>query len=258
MKKVIALLLAVTLLMLLPVGCSSTDEEKDTIEVYLNANFPPFEYMEGTEIMGVDVDIAREIAKDLGKDVTFQNADFDGICTSIASGKGDMAISGITITDERKEQVDFSKPYVKSVQYLILPEGSEIKIVEDLAGKRVGAPVGYTGQLIISDEIEDGVLKDANTELKTYKSAIEGAQDILNNKLDAVVMDELVAQKIAGDTDGLVAIKMVYADGSAAEEEYGVAIKKGQPELLEKINATIDRLVSEVKIDEFILNHSDK
>lgn len=252
MKKALALLLSAALLCVLLAGCNSNNE---TIEVYLNANFPPFEYMEGNEIKGVDVDIAREIAKDLGKEVTFKNADFDGLCTSIASGKGDMAISGITITADRMEEVDFSKPYIKSVQYLILPDASTIAKMEDLAGKRVGAPVGYTGQLRISDEMEKGVLKDTDTNLKTYKSAIEASQDILNGKLDAVVMDELVAQSIAEDTDGLKAIKLVYADGSAVEEEYGVAVKKGQEDLLEKINATIDRLVSEGKIDEFVINH---
>lgn len=254
MKRVLALALAALMAVASFSGCSKKD---DQLVVYLNANFPPYEYMEGTEIKGVDIDIANEIAKELNRKLKIENADFDGILTSIASGKGNLAISGITITDDRKEQVDFSEPYTKSVQYLILPEASSIAKIEDLAGKKIGAPVGYTGQLLISDELDEGVLKDKSSELVTYKSALDASLDILNNKLDAVVMDELVAQKIAKENDGLKAIKLVYEDGSDVAEEYGVAVAKGQEELLASVNKVIERLKSEGKIDEYILNHSN-
>lgn len=264
MKKIIAIVMSLTLMFAVVSGCSSTSGKLASIEkngkavMYTNANFPPYEYMEGTTIMGVDVDIAKEIAKDLGVTLDIQNADFDGIVASIASGKGDMALSGMTITDKRKESVDFSKPYTKSVQYLILPKDSAIATMEDLAGKKVGSPLGYTGEIVIEEEQEKGVLKDKGTELKTYKSAVDASLDIGTGRLDAVIMDELVAQKIAADNTTLKAIPVVYANGDKVEEEYGVAVAKGNEDLLVKINATIDRLIASGSINSYILTHGSK
>jgi len=254
MKKIIALLLAVLCVAGLFAGCAPKD---DKLVVATDPNFPPFEFMEGTEIVGVDAEIAKAIADELGLTLEMQNTDFDGIITGLASGKSDIALSGITINDERKETVDFSNPYITSVQYLLLPAGSKIKVMEDLAGKKVGAALGYTGQFVMEDEMdaenEDAVLVDKNVDLVIVNSAMDGSLDIQNKKLDALVMDEYVAKAIVEEYEGLIAIPLVRKDGSEVSEEYGVAVPKGNDELLAKINVVIDRLVAEKAIEAWVV-----
>lgn len=264
MKKKLLFILTVLLIVCTVAACGTAGGKLAAIQkngklvMYTNANFRPYEYMEGTEIMGVDVDIAREIAKDLEVELEIQNADFDGLVTSIASGKGDIAISGMTITEKRKKEVDFSKPYTKSSQYLILLADSNLTKIEELEGKRVGDVLGYTGQILIDDEVAEGVLQGKTLDRKSYKSAMEASMDLKNGKLDAVVMDELVAKMIVDKDSTLKAEKLFYANGDAVEEEYGIAVAKGNEDLLEKLNATIDRLTASGKINEFILAHSNK
>ncbi len=275
MKKLTALTLALVLLAALLTGCGSGNssdrlagiQSAGKIVVALDPNFPPFEYGgEGTEIVGVDVDLANAIAKELGVTVEFVTADFDGIISSLAAGKADIAISGITINEDRKESVDFSDAYIRSVQYLLLPKDSTIAVMEDLAGKRVGSPLGYTGQFVMDDAVagpdpdegtEAGVLYEKDCEIKTYRSAIEGTLDMKNGRLDAVIIDEFVAKKISSEDDSIKAIELKYADGSNASEEYGVAVRKeGNAALLEKINSVVARLKGDGTIESWVISHS--
>lgn len=170
---------------------------KGELIMYTNAAFPPFEYLNGEEVVGVDVDIAKEIAKSIGVKLTIKNVEFDTILASIESGKGDIGAAGISITDERKQQVDFSDKYVTSMQYIILAEDSDIKTIEDLKGKRIGVQSGTTGDLIISEETEkDGVLVDSKTKVMPYNNAIDASMALKSGKIDAVVIDELPAKNI--------------------------------------------------------------
>ena len=263
-RTLIVLVIFGLLLTIIPLsGCQTGNSGKlasiqkaGKLAVYTNAEFPPFEYISGDAVVGVDMDIAKAIADELGVELEINDAPFDGIITSLASGRGDIAISGFTIREDRKEMVDFSKPYINSVQYLILPDGSDIKTMEDLGGKRVGAALGYTGEFVLDDEIEDGALTDTGVQKTTVNSAVDGALDILNNRLDALVMDEYVAQKIANDYDGLTAIKLVYEDGGDVAEEYGVAVPKGNQALIDRINNVIDSLNRDGKIAQWMNDHS--
>ena len=257
------LILSLLLPAILLGGCQSGGSGKlasiqsaKKLVVYTNAEFPPFEYISSDAVVGVDMDIAKAIADDLGVELEINDAPFDGIITSLASGRGDIAISGFTIREDRKEMVDFSKPYINSVQYLILPADSDIKTMEDLGGKRVGAALGYTGEFVLDDEIEEGALTGAGVQKITVNSAIDGALDILNDRLDAVVMDEFVALKIAADYDSLKAVKLVFEDGGDVAEEYGVAVPKGNQALVDRINKVIDTLNSDGKIAEWVIEHS--
>ena len=235
--------------------------------VYTNANFPPFEFTAGNEIKGVDAEIGKAIAEELGVTATFKDAAFEGLCASLSTGKGDIVISGMTITEKRKEEVDFSNPYIKSVQYLILPKNSAIGTFEDLAGKKVGVALGYTGEFCLDDEMngieEDdgtkipGILEGKGTTKKTYKNAMDAALDMLAGKADAIIMDQFVAQKIVANDEKLKAIPLVYANGDDVSEEYGVAIAKGNENLVEKINQVIDRLTAENKVKDWVISFSE-
>jgi len=261
LKKILALVL-IFALALSVAGCGSATGKLEKIRnsgkmvVYTDPNFAPFEYLADGKPVGVDIELARAIAAELGAEVSFKEASFDSILMAIKGGKGDIAISGFTITDERKESVDFSIPYIKSVQYLILAESSPIAVLEDLAGKKVGVAKGYTGQFLMEDEIKEGALVGAAVELGEYNSALEAAMDLSNGRIEAVVMDEYVAKNIAAQNAGLVAIELVYKDGESAAEEYGVAVPKGNEDLLDIINKVIERLISEEKIREWVLEYS--
>lgn len=260
MKKILTIAITIMISIVLLAGCSSTQTTMDRINkegklvVYTNPEFPPYEFMAGSEIVGVDIEIAKVIAEKLEVDLEIQSADFDGIVTSIASNKGHIAVSGITITEDRQKQVDFSDPYFRSVQYLILPEGSEITNMDDLAGKKIGAAIGYTGSYVVEDELDDGgVLIGTGATLATYNNATDASLDIQNGRIDAVVMDELVAISVVNANTNLKAIKLVYADGTEIGEYYGVAVSKGNEDLVAVINEVIKELKSSGKIEEWVL-----
>ena len=237
-------------------------KEAGEIVMFTNAEFPPFEYRDdNNEIAGVDVDIANEIANDIGVELVIEDVNFDSIVTSVQSGKAAFGAAGMTITDERKENVDFSIEYVTSKQYVILPEGTTISTIEDLDGMNIGVQTGTTGDFIIGDAIngtDDAEPLIPNATSNGYTSAILAAQDLLSGRLDAVVIDRLPAENIAtvNADAGLTTTELLYADGSDTTEEYAICVQKGNTELLEAINATLQRLIDEGKIDEFLVNHT--
>ena len=186
MKKILGVLLSAVALfgaVFFSAGCSD-----DTIYVQTNAFFAPFEYYEGTEIVGVDVDIMNKVGEKMGKKVVFKDGDFGIIIDTVHQGKtADAGAAGITITDERKEKVDFSIPYYTSVQYVIweagnadfvtskATDGTDMILWENLGGKKIGVQLDTTGNLYVQGEIDgvdfDGVLKDSGAECKKYESA---------------------------------------------------------------------------------------
>lgn len=274
MKKVISILLMMTMIFALFTGCSSDTEaelpadnntnqepaegtkedDSESLIMYTNAEFAPFEYFEGEKIVGVDADIAQEIAKDLGKELVIEHADFDSLIPSLVTGKADFVAAGMTITPEREEEVDFSIPYVESVQNIISKKDAEISSMEDLKGKKIGVQLGTTGDLAVTDAInlEDGDLFGSGAEVKTYANALEAAQDLLTGRIDAVVIDKLTAEEIVkNNADALVTVKF-----GEISEAYGIAVEQGNTELLEAINTTLQKLLDEGKIEEFISNHS--
>lgn len=264
MKKVLSILFIMVMMFALLTGCSSnTDEKKpaadnnakdNTIVMYTNAEFAPFEYFEGEKIVGVDADIAAEIAKDLGKELKIEHLDFDSLIPSLVTGKADLVAAGMTITPDREEEVDFSIPYVESVQNIISTKEANFQTMDDLKGKKIGVQLGTTGDLAITDAItlEDGALKDSGAEAKTYASALEAAQDLLAGRIDAVVIDKLTAENIVNNNSD----KLVTAKFGEISEAYGIAVEQGNTELLDAVNKTLQRLLDEGKIDEFITNHS--
>lgn len=236
-----------------------------------NAQFPPFESVgDDGSVVGVDVDIAQAIADKIGVKLTVKDGEFNAIINELQAGKSNIGAAGITVTPERAEQVDFSDPYFTSIQYFIVKEGSDIKTVEDLAGKRVGVQLGTTGHILMDEANEGvdeddgthtkGVLEDNNAEVVPMKSAIEATQDLINGRLDAVVIDKLPAESLVAQNEGkgLITFELTYADGSKTDEQYAIAVPKGEDSasLLQLINEVIAELNQSGKLQESINKHS--
>ena len=248
MKRILALALAVLMVLSLA-GCKKTPTveqiQKDGKLVMLtNAAFPPFEYVENNEFVGVDVDIANEIAKDLGVELEVVNMDFDGIIDAVKSGKGSFGAAGITIKPDRQEKVDFSIEYVTSSQYLIIQKDSGIT-ADQIPDLTIGVQAGTTGEFFCVDD--NGMAED---QVKKYKTALEAANDLKNGRIDGVIIDQLPAESIVAQNDDLELIPEPLT-----EEKYAIAVQKGNDTLLEAINTTLQRLMDEGKIDEYVLNH---
>ncbi|MBQ4117329.1 MAG: transporter substrate-binding domain-containing protein [Clostridia bacterium] len=275
MKKIIALLLTIVLCTAVLASCGSAADkqslesikEKGELVVYTNAEFPPFEYLANGEPTGVDMDIAKAIADEIGVELKVENVKFDTIISSVQSGKAAMGAAGITVTDERKESVDFSVSYTTSTQYVILPTDAEYANITSLKGMEIGVQLGTTGDFIISDEVNGykdddgndvkGVLQDSGASVTTYNNANLAAEALKSGKIKAVVVDKLPAELIAKNSDGkLKAVELVYEDGSNTAESYAICVAKGNDTLLEVVNKVIKDLLDSGKIDEFIVTHT--
>ena len=256
MKKILSLVLVALMLAsaLCFVGCG---EKNDALVVYTEAGFAPYEFIYNDEIVGVDIAIVKAVAEELGKEVIITDVAFDTICTSVQNGKADIGAAGITIRPDRAEQVDFSIPYSSTEQYVIVPASNDtIKTLEDLVGKKIGIQNGTTSDMLVADLIADGTLGSA--ELIPYSSPAVAAASM--NKQDAVVTDKLTAQLIVANDSNLKAFALVKADGTPAAEveEYGIAVQKGNKELLDAINKVLTELMADGTIDKWVEEYSAK
>lgn len=254
-KKASAVIAVIAAICMIFAACSSdssasqtTSKIKDAgkLVVLTNAEFPPYEYQgDGNEVVGIDIDMSQAIADALGVELEVVNMDFDGLIPALNGGKGDMVAAGMTVTDERKESVDFSEPYAKAMQLIIVTEdNNDITGESDLAGKIVGVQLGTTGDIHVEENIDVA-------ELKQYKSGLDAATDLKNGRLDAIVIDKLPAESIVAANSGLKTIEMA----SAEDEEYAIAVKKGDETLLKEINEIIAQLQTDGKFAEFAEKH---
>ena len=166
MKKKIVLLAAVMMLALVFSGCSEKEgenaaAEKDVLVMATNAEFPPYEYHEGDDIVGIDVEIAEAIAEELGMELQIEDMQFESIIPSVQSGKADIGVAGITVDEDRLENADFSDSYTTAAQVIIVAEGSDVSGPDDLKGKKVGVQLGTTGDMF-ADDIEDATVERYN------------------------------------------------------------------------------------------------
>ena len=209
-----------------------------------NAEFPPYEYHEGDEIVGIDAEIAAAIADKLGLELVIEDIAFDSIIPELVSGKADFAMAGMTVTDERKQSVDFSNTYAKASQKVIVQEGSDITTPDDLTGKIVGVQLGTTGDLYVTD------LEAEGTTVERFSKGFEAVQALSQGKVDAVVIDEQPAQVFVSQTEGLVIL-----DDSFTDEEYAAAVKKGNTALLNAINDALAELDEAGELDAIVAKY---
>lgn len=231
-------------IMILMCGCSKKDENQ--LVMVTEAGFAPYEYYENGEVVGVDVDIAREIAKYLGKTLVVKDIAFDSIINEVKTGKADFGAAGISYSDDRAKNVDFSINYAISKQVVIVNNNSSITNVNGISNKKIAVQLGSIADTFVTEKY-----KSANVvRQKKYLAAIE---DLKTGKVDCVVMDELPAKEIVSKNEG---IKIL--DGSLTNDSYGMVVKKGNKELLDAINMVLQNLKDEGKIDEFIIKHTEK
>lgn len=214
------------------------------LTVGTNAEFPPFEYVgDDGEPDGFDIALIKAIGEKLGVEVQVENMEFDSLVASIGS-KIDVAIAGMTVTDERKQSVDFSDSYYEAVQYVILPEGTEIAAAADLEGKAIGVQLGTTGDFIASDDIAD-------SKVSQYNKGMDAVNDLINGKVDCVIIDKNPALVFASKFEG----QLKAVDGAEfgfEPEEYAIAMPKGDAALVEQVNAALAEIKADGTFDKLV------
>ena len=252
-KKVAGILLAGTM-MISMAACGGKEEgaKSEKLIVGTEAGFAPYEYMKGNEVVGIDMDIAKAIADEMGKELEIKNMDFDGALAAVQSGKVDFVAAGVSISPEREEAMDFSNEYVNSTEVIVVnkenpavtPAGEELA-GSDLDGKVVAVQQGNVADIWVSNK------DNCNPkEVKRYTKFAQAVEDLKNGKIDCIVMDQYPAEELVAANDALTTL-----DGTLFEDKYAIAVKKGNKELLDEINKVIDKLVEEGKIEEFTANH---
>lgn len=208
---------------------TETADSENVIVMGTNAEFEPFEYREnGMDIVGFDVEIAQKVAEKLGKELKIEDMAFDSLIMALNSDKIDFIAAGMTATDERRTQVDFSDAYFNSKQMIIVKaDDTSIATADDLVGKNVGVQLGTTGDLFVSGT--EGIASVAQ-----FQTGTQAVMDLKNGKVDAVVIDAEPAKKM---TEGQSDLKLL--DAPFVEEEYAIAVQKGDEELLKAINETL-------------------
>ena len=214
-----------------------TPENGGTLTFGTNAEFPPFEFVVASGVIdqydGIDIAIAKKIAEKNGMTAAIENMEFPSLLVALENGQIDAAIAGMTITDERKEEADFSIPYYTATQVMIVKEDSDIASATDMADKKICVIEGYTGEVCV---------KDLGYQYVAFKKGTDAIMELVNGKCDVVVIDSATAQKYVGDNEGL----KIVEDASAFEsEEYAIGVKKGNTELLDKINKSIEELLDD-------------
>ena len=214
-----------------------------------NAEFPPFEFVAGTGVIdqydGIDMAIAKQIAEDNGMTAAIENMEFDSLLVALQNGQIDAAIAAMTVTEERKEAVDFSVPYYTATQVMIVKEDSDIAAAADMADKKICVVQGYTGEICVND---------MGYSYEAFKKGTEAVLELVNGKCDVVVIDSATAQKYVDDNEGL----KIVEDASAFEsEEYAVAVQKGNTALLDMINKAIEAKLADGTISDLGVQYTE-
>ena len=246
MKKIIALALAVLMVACVFAGCAKEEtNELNTVEpgkliMATNAAFPPYEYIEGNEIVGIDAEIAGAIAEKLGLELQIDDMEFDSIMESVKGGKADIGLAGMTVTAERQEVINFTASYATGVQVVIVNEGSAITCVDDLfaegASHVIGVQRNTTGDLYSTWDLEDAGLAT----IDRYSKGADAVQALLTGKVDCVVIDNEPAKAFVEANEGLVILETAYA-----VEDYAAAMNKDNTALYEAVNAALEELIAD-------------
>ena len=246
MKKILCLVLAMLMVVTCLAGCGAKKDDTKLI-MATNAEFPPYEYLENGEVVGIDAEIAAKIAEKLGKKLVIENVDFDSIVIGVQEGKYDFAMAGLTVTDERKEQVDFTDTYATGKQVIIVKNDSKITTADDLfadgANHKIGVQLGTTGDLYCTWDIEDEKLGT----VERYNKGADAIMALQSGKVDCVVIDNEPAKVFVQQNEGLKILETEYII-----EDYAAAVGKDNPELLKDINSALKELIEDGTVKKIV------
>jgi polar amino acid transport system substrate-binding protein len=209
------------------------EEEKPTLTMATNAEFPPYEFVEGEKIVGIDAEIAGLIAEKLGMELEIVDISFDSIIPGVQAGKYDMGMAGLTVNEERLEKVSFSTPYATGIQAVIVKEGSDIKTIDDLKGKKIGVQTTTTGDIYATGDYgEEAITR--------YDNGAVAVQALLADKVDCVIIDNEPAKSYVKANEGLKILETEYT-----VEDYAICFAKDNTELKDKVDAALKELIAD-------------
>jgi len=247
MKKFLAVILAAVLCLSVFTACGDeAGSGREVLTVGTNAEFPPFEYIgDDGEPDGFDIALIKAIADKMDMDVEISNMEFGSLVGAVGT-KIDVAIAGMTVDEERKQSVDFSDTYYEAVQYVLVPAGSTIATADDLKNKTIGVQMGTTGMFAA----EDIAAVAPDTVIKNYNKGVDAVNDLVNGRVDLVIIDKNPAQVFASEYEG----KVVALDGAAfafEPEYYAIALPKGS-DMVEKVNEALAELKADGTFDKLV------
>lgn len=243
MKKIISLLLALTLIACMFTGCGETTNESaddNVLVMATNAAFPPYEYYENGQIVGIDAEIAKAIADKLGMELRIEDMEFDSIIAAVQTGKADIGMAGMTVTEDRKLNVNFTDSYATGVQVVIVKEGSSIKTIDDLNGKKIGVQTSTTGDIYASDDFGD-------ENVERYSKGTDAVAALSAGKIDCVIIDNEPAKAFVEANKGLKILDTEYA-----VEDYAICYAKENTELGKKVNNALKELIADGTVQKII------
>ena len=252
--KILSLLIAFVLMVSVFTAC---DKENKLI-VATNAEFEPFEYKDNKDnLIGFDIDLINKIAEKIDMEVEFKNMEFDSIVGSVQSGASSVSVSGMTITEKRLKNVDFSDPYYNASQVVIVRTDDTVvtgttkeEIDEQLKNKTIGVCAGFTGGTYVEGDEKEDIKPIEGATKKEYDNINLAMQDLKNGQIDAIIMDDVVAKRAAEAEQNKKDVKVINVP--LTTEQYGIAIGKDKTELKDKINKALKELKDEGFIDELI------
>lgn len=244
------------LLALFIMGC-----ENNKLTIATAANFAPFQYIEGSEFKGIDIDIANEIAKELNKELLIKNMEFDFVIQSVSSKNADMAMAGITITETRKKVVDFSDTYFDASQMIIVRENDKrfqgvktkeelIEKINSIKGIRIGVQTGTTGEFYAKGDPDWGFEGFKNANILSFASGALSVGATINNQIDLVITDEMPARVLSKSNKGAKLLEIPLTD-----EKYAIALSKGNQKLLDEINAILNKMKTDGRMEKILTKY---
>ncbi len=248
MKKLSAIILSSILMVVIAfslTACGGSKAKKsNTLVMATEATFPPYEFKEGDDFAGIDVEIAKAIADKLGMELKIEDVAFDSIIAGVSTGKYDIGLAGLTVTEERMQSVNFSDSYATGIQAIIVKEGSPIKGPDDLANANlIGVQISTTGDIYCADDFGEEHVKEYNT-------GVDAVQDLIKGTIDCVVIDKEPAKQYVAANPGLVVLETAYT-----EEEYAAAISKDNSELLKTVNEVLAELKADGTLDKIVAKY---
>lgn len=259
MKKILSIIMAAAMICCALLAFTACGGEDNTLDMATNAAFPPYEYKDGDDFEGIDVEIAGLIAEKLGMELKIHDIEFGSIVSGVQTGKFDMGMAGLTVTDERKQSVNFSTSYAKGIQAVIVKADSEYTSYEDfytgyddegnptgvVEGVKIGVQQDTTGDIYCSSKPEDwGFGKD---NVVRYKTGNDAVQALVSGKVTAVIIDNEPAKSYVASNEGLKILETSYT-----EEDYAICVSKDNDELLKKINKALAELTDAGEIQKIV------